>query len=298
VLLRDGNGFTEEAGSPIAVAGGPVGLVAHDMDLDGRLDLAVASDAGGVTVLHRNAGAGFTAEPIALAGALRGVAAADFDGDGRPDLAVTSLSNTMTILRNPAPAPQPPAPTPVPPAPTPTPLPPPVAGRNVNATPSGKVRVKLPGTDRFVDLTAPQQLPVGTSVDTRSGRVTLLAAGKGGEADFFDGIFKIAQTKGSRPLTTLKLTQRLRCPKPHRARASAAAKKKKSRRLWGDGKGRFRTVGRYSAATVRGTRWLVTDHCRSTTTRVAKGSVRVRDNVKHRTVIVRKGKSYTARRKR
>ena len=44
------------------------------------------------------------------------------------------------------------------------------------------------------------------------------------------------------------------------ARAGGAAKKPKSRKLWGDGKGKFRTKGRYAAATVRGTRWLVAGH--------------------------------------
>jgi hypothetical protein len=49
------------------------------------------------------------------------------------------------------------------------------------------------------------------------------------------------------------------------------------RRLWGDGYGRFRTAGRYSAATVRGTRWLVEDRCDGTVTRVKRGQVAVED---------------------
>ena len=60
-------------------------------------------------------------------------------------------------------------------------------------------------------------------------------------ADFYDGIFKLGQTKGSKPITTLKLVEKLSCPKS--GKASAAAKKKKKRRLWGDGKGKFRTEG-------------------------------------------------------
>jgi hypothetical protein len=127
--------------------------------------------------------------------------------------------------------------------------------------------------------------------------VTLLAAGQGGQADFYDGIFKISQTKGSKPLTTLTLTETLSCPKQGKT-ASAAAKKKKVRRLWGDGKGRFRTSGKYAAATVRGTKWLVSDYCDRTTVKVTQGVVSVRDSVKQRTVTVRKGKSYTARAKR
>ena len=183
------------------------------------------------------------------------------------------------------------------PTPTPTPqLPEPVAGRNVNATPvKGTVKVKLPRTTRYVDLSKAQQLPVGTSVDTRKGTVEIKAAGNGGTAKFFDGIFKISQTKGKRPLTTLTLTEALSCPKGKKASASA---KKKSRKLWGDGKGAFRTSGKYSAATVRGTKWLVTDRCDSTTTKVTQGSVTVRDFVKKRNKVVRAGgKSYTARKR-
>ena len=48
-------------------------------------------------------------------------------------------------------------------------------------------------------------------------------------------------------------------------------------------------------ATVRGTKWLVQDSCAGTLTRVTKGAVTVRDNVKHTTVVVRAGKRYLAR---
>ena len=80
--------------------------------------------------------------------------------------------------------------------------------------------------------------------------------------------------------------------------ASAAAVKPKSRKLWGDGKGKFRTKGQYSAATVRGTKWLVTDTCTTTVTKVAVGVVEVRDNVKKKTYLVRAGKKYLAKPKR
>ena len=36
-------------------------------------------------------------------------------------------------------------------------------------------------------------------------------------------------------------------------KASAAAKKPKTRKLWGNGKGKCRTRGQYGAATIRGT---------------------------------------------
>jgi hypothetical protein len=184
-----------------------------------------------------------------------------------------------------------------PPPPPPEELPPPVPHKNVNALPkSGTVKVKLPGSDAFVELAEGQQIPLGTTIDTRRGRVTIVAAaGAGQTADFYAGIFKLSQTKGDKPITVLTLVEKLSCAKKQ---ASAAAKKKRKRRLWGDGKGRFRTKGRHSAATVVGTKWLVEDRCTSTLTRVVRGKVRVRDFVKKKTVLVKAGKKYVARARR
>ena len=110
--------------------------------------------------------------------------------------------------------------------------------------------------------------------------------------EFWAGIFRLGQTKGAAPTTVLTLVEKLSCPKA--GSANIAAKKKK-RRLWGDGSGKFQTKGKHSAATVVGTRWLVEDKCSSTLTRVVRGRVSVRDFVKKKTVIVRAGKKYVAR---
>ena len=131
-------------------------------------------------------------------------------------------------------------------------------------------------------------------VDTTKGRVTIVAAGDQ-RADFFDGIFRLTQGKGAKPLTTLTLVEALSCPKAGNA---VAAAKKKKRRLWGDGSGKFRTKGKHSAATVVGTKWLVEDRCTSTLTKVTRGKVRVRDFAKRKNVLVRAGKQYVARAKR
>jgi hypothetical protein len=178
------------------------------------------------------------------------------------------------------------------------PLPPPVAGKKVNVQPAGgTVKIKLPGKQGFKTLKVGQQIPVGTVVDTTKGRITLVTAGSGsstGQADFYDGIFKIGQKRRGNRLTTLTLVEKLSCSGGG-GKASAAKKKKKKRRLWGDGKGKFRTKGKHSAATVVGTRWLVADTCTTTTTTVKRGTVSVRDFVKRKTVILEKGKKYVAR---
>ena len=136
-----------------------------------------------------------------------------------------------------------------PPPPPDEELPDPVPHKNVNAVPeSGTVKIKLPGSDKFVELTEGQQIPLGTTVDARKGRVAIVAAsGNGQTADFYAGDLQAQPDQG-----------RQADHGPHargeahvlEVKASAAAKKKKKRRLWGDGKGRFRTKGKHSAATV------------------------------------------------
>jgi hypothetical protein len=180
------------------------------------------------------------------------------------------------------------------PTPTATPAPTPVANKSVGAAPTrGTVLVRQPGTTKFLKLT-PTVIKNGSEVDARKGRVEITTSANE-KAVFYDGIFKVTQSKG---LTTLTLSQKLTgCPKG-KGRASAAAKRPKTRKLWGDGKGKFRTKGSYSAATVRGTKWLVQDTCTTTKTTVKVGVVDVLDTVKHRKIVLRKNKTYTARARR
>jgi hypothetical protein len=80
-----------------------------------------------------------------------------------------------------------------------------------------------------------------------------------------------------------------------RALSLNAKSKKPVRRLFGSAKGRFTTKGRYSSATVRGTKWLVQDQCNGTLTKVLRGVVQVQDFRAHKTVSVRAGHSYLAK---
>ena len=88
------------------------------------------------------------------------------------------------------------------------------------------------------------------------------------DREFFEGIFKVTQSGG---VTVLTLTEKLSCGTAEGR--PAAAKKVKKRRLWGDGKGKFRTKGKHSAATVVGTKWLVADtlHDHAHTRRARQG---------------------------
>ena len=88
-------------------------------------------------------------------------------------------------------------------------------------------------------------------------------------------------------------------PDPMLASASARKAKPTGRRLWAsDNKGRFRTHGRDSVATVRGTEWITEDTCEGTLTTVVKGAVSVRNTHTGRKKLVKAGHSYLVRRKR
>jgi hypothetical protein len=189
---------------------------------------------------------------------------------------------------------------------------PPVPGKSVAiGLVSGKVFYKSP-TGRRTQLKADTNIPVGSQVDTRRGRVELTSAATGTGAktqksDFYQGTFKVKQSvpKGNRAaaLTTdITLTgeaSRSQCASARGAGAAAVSKKKGPHavlgNLWGNGKGKFRTNGKYSSATVRGTIWLTTDRCDGTLTTVKRGTVSVRDLRRHKTVTVKAGHSYLAR---
>ena len=170
-----------------------------------------------------------------------------------------------------------------PPVPLP-PIPLPERGVAVVVEPvSGRVLVSDDDGETFRSLDAPERVPVGTTVDAKRGdvRVTVARNARGDtwSAAFSEGRFIVRQRATGTPVTTLRLTgPRLRdvCRRT-RATAASSGRKKAVRRLWGDGKGRFRTRGRYSAATVRGTRWLTVDRCDGTVTRVIRGAVEVED---------------------
>ena len=177
----------------------------------------------------------------------------------------------------------------------------PQAGRSVNVrVASGRVLIRRPGQSGFTRLTADQQIPVGSIVDTRHGAVQITAAADltGGLATgtFSKGLFKIAQRRTSHPITELTLTggNFAACRATSHPRA-IAARARRVRSLFGNAHGRFRTRGRNSSATVRGTRWSVQDRCDGTLTSVTRGTVTVRDFVRRRNVTVRKGHSYLAR---
>lgn len=161
---------------------------------------------------------------------------------------------------------------------------------------AGRVRVRLPGEDDFVNLRNLRVIPVGSLVDTRRGKALLSSVrDRGGsvqQGHFSKGLFQVRQRRSDRYLTELILRGEIGpCPKGENATASAGA----SRKLWGNANGRYRTRGRYSSGAVRGTRWLVADSCDGTLTVIRRGRVAVRDFTRDITTVLEKGERYLAR---
>jgi flagellar basal body rod protein FlgF len=88
-----------------------------------------------------------------------------------------------------------------------------------------------------------------------------------------------------------------RCRSRRAVAGAARSKTPTVRSLWGrDRSGKFRTHGRDSVATVRGTTWLTVDRCDGTLTVVKAGAVSVRERRTHRSFLVRAGSRHLARR--
>jgi DNA-binding beta-propeller fold protein YncE len=189
----------------------------------------------------------------------------------------------------------------------------PIFAKSVNLTPvRGIVLVKVPGAKDFVPVTELTNVPVGSVVNVVDGEVRMAVQnGPNGSVQdgwFWGGVFRtsqprqgvVSQTRRRRTrrktLVEVKLTggSFRDCPRSSRGRsrdgtAAGRRKKRRVRRLWGNAKGNFRSSGRHSSATVRGTRWLVEDRCDGTFTYVRSGVVEVLDLKRRKRFVLRRG---------
>jgi len=195
----------------------------------------------------------------------------------------------------------------------------PTLGKTFNITPvSGFVLIKLHGV--FVPLTELSQIPANTLINALHGTLKLTTAGgssgpahdaaakgkkrkkvKTQSGNFGGAVFKISQSHNG--LATLSLVDGAvkgapgygTC-KAHKAGdvTATAARSRTLQLLRASAHGKFRTRGRYSAATVRGTTWTVADRCDGTLTRDITDSVAVTDFVRHKTIVLHAGQSYLA----
>ncbi|HZE16037.1 MAG TPA: hypothetical protein VE197_10185 [Mycobacterium sp.] len=199
--------------------------------------------------------------------------------------------------------------------------PPPVLGQTQDVKPvSGQVFIKA-SNGQFIPLTGATQIPSGTVVDALHGTLaitTALPSSSGGARDaatkgkekskvktqsgtFGGAIFKLTQAHNG--LATLSIVEGAFNGAPSYATCTAhktgdpvasAASSKTLQLLRASAHGKFRTKGRYSAATVRGTKWTIADRCDGTLTRDLIHSVVVTDFVRHKAIVLHAGQTYLA----
>jgi hypothetical protein len=167
---------------------------------------------------------------------------------------------------------------------------------------SGKVVFRVPatgggGAGQFALLSSARRVPVGTVVNATAGKVRLTVATppptRLRTGEFHAGSFQIDQPRADGGLVLLrirdKLSRRTACPTTSGTR---------SQRILGLLRGTasvgFQTVGRFSAATVRGTEWGVRDRCDGTFTVVQEGEVVVRDFRLRKNIVLRTGQTFLA----
>src|SRR3954454_4083068 len=171
----------------------------------------------------------------------------------------------------------------------------PSAGAFVGASlVSGTVLIQVPGSKRFVELRKGDVIPVGSLVDATKGRVRVTIALPNGtlqSSDFFQGVFRVTQTKAGLATMALAGGNFKACGGRGAAVVQAAKSKKVVRQLWGAGSGKFRTKGRFAAAAIRGTTWDTIDRCDGTLVRVTQGRVAVTNLKTHKVKVLRKGQS-------
>ena len=191
-------------------------------------------------------------------------------------------------------------------------------GKTFNVSSTGLVLIEVHGV--FIPLTELTKIPNGTIINALHGTLSLTTAlpavqhatisakktakkpkTKTQKGKFSGGVFKVTQARSG--LATLALVEGAKfkgaptfasCRAKKGKAVTAALSKKTLQLLHGSAHGKFRTKGRYAAATVRGTIWTIADRCDGTLTHAIKDTVAVSDFVRHKTIILRPGHSYLA----
>jgi hypothetical protein len=174
----------------------------------------------------------------------------------------------------------------------------PVSGDVLIALPSPSAAHAPGGRQGFIRLSAARQVPVGTVVNATFGLVRLTTAAPtpthSQTGEFHGGIFEILQNRTDRGLTELLIRDNLSrrtCGLTATGTGSGLSQRILGV-LRGNAKGRFRTTGEFSAATVRGTEWGVRDRCDGTLTVDTRGEVVVRDFRLKKNIVLHSGQTY------
>ncbi len=162
----------------------------------------------------------------------------------------------------------------------------PKLGRTVIvAAVSGQVRIRPKGGREFASLKGRRLIALGSTVDASRGAVRLVTArdaSGGRQSGMFDGgAFVVTQDRSG--LVDLLLaggpggphacSASVGATESRHPTAGAAASPTVLRLLHASAHGRFRTRGKFAAATVRGTQWTTMDRCDGTVIADHTGSV-------------------------
>ena len=206
----------------------------------------------------------------------------------------------------------------------------PTLGKTFNISPvNGLVLIKVHGM--FIPLTELTQIPKNTVINALHGTLSLITAAPGGstpptmppprarargskgktaktqKGTFSGAVFKISQATGgaSKGLATLTIVEGafkgapsyVACKKGGKAGDARPPRLEQgcSSCCTPAPRASSRTSGKYSAATVRGTKWTIADRCDGTLTHDITDSVAVTDFVHHKTIILHAGQSYLAK---
>ena len=192
-------------------------------------------------------------------------------------------------------------------------------GKTFNVSSTGLVLIEVNGV--FIPVTELTKIKNGTIINALNGTLSVTTAlpavqhatiaakkkakkpkTKTQKGKFSGAVFKVTQARSG--LATLALVEGAKfkgaptyasCKAKKGKAVTAALSAKTLQLLKGkDNHGKFRTKGRYAAATTRGTAWSVADRCDGTLTKVTQSSVLVNDFVRHISLILRAGHSYLA----
>ncbi len=246
-----------------AVSGGPDGF---SLSAEPGADLACSLDGGGFAPCA----SGVSFPGLAPGEHVLVVRATDAAGNASTTEHRFSVAAPVVVAATPKPTPTPAG----------TPVATPAYRKTVVLRPqAGRTLIRRPGETALSEIRTRTAVAVGTVVDVKQGAVIVIAATPTGTetTKLSGGVFTASGTD-------LTLSETLRCGR--------------TRRLTGDGAGAFRIRGRFAAATGRGAKWTVEDTCKQTRIRVTRGVVAVRDNRRPKTILIRAGRTYTARPKR
>jgi Ca2+-binding RTX toxin-like protein len=166
----------------------------------------------------------------------------------------------------------------------------------------GTFKFRLPDARRYYGFEDPLKLPMGSTIDARAGAVRVATAtsstGARQEVRVSGGPFTVRQQAGKQPTTDLRLvgsaqgcTRSASGPRaPSDARAPKLDTQTAKRKP-----GKYRVRGKHSIGAPKGTSWVTEERCDGTFTQVRRGTVRVRDLERDRTVVLHAGDTYLAR---